>query len=160
MAKRGPTPLTFTSEQHQMVEAMAGFGIPHDDIAKIISHPRSKHPIDPTTLRKYFRRELDTGHVKANAKVAKSLYEQATSGNVTAAIWWTKCRMGWKETVRNEHTGKDGAALPSIDPASLTDEQFESFATRVAIAFGVVEVDGGGSARTRKTPQSRDGAVH
>ena len=35
----------------------------------------------------------------ANYQVAKSLYEQAVGGNVTAAIWWTKARMGWSETV-------------------------------------------------------------
>src|SRR5437899_813198 len=29
---------------------------------------------------------------------AKSLYDQAVGGNVTAAIWWTKARMRWSET--------------------------------------------------------------
>jgi|SRR6516165_3221838 len=31
--------------------------------------------------------------VLADYEVAKSLYEQAVGGNVTAAIWWTKARM-------------------------------------------------------------------
>ena len=34
----------------------------------------------------------------ANAKVAQSLFNQAINGNTSAAIWWTKSRMGWKET--------------------------------------------------------------
>lgn len=74
--------------------AMAGYGVPEADIAKVIR-------IDPKTLRKYYRDELDTGHIRANARVAKSLYDLATTGNVTAAIWWSKCRMGWSETNRD-----------------------------------------------------------
>ncbi len=31
--------------------------------------------------------------VLADYEVAKSLYEQAVGGNITAAIWWTKARM-------------------------------------------------------------------
>ena len=48
--------------------------------------------------RKAFRVELDRGMAVANYQVAKSIYEQAVGGNVTAAIWWTKARMGWSET--------------------------------------------------------------
>jgi hypothetical protein len=32
--------------------------------------------------------------------VSCGLYQQAVGGNVTAQIWWTKARMGWKETVQ------------------------------------------------------------
>lgn len=87
------------------VEAMAGCGIPEADIAKVIR-------IDPKTLRKYYRDELDTGHIRANARVAQSLYEQATTGNVTAAIWWTKARMGWSEKTHLDHTSSDGSMSP------------------------------------------------
>ena len=34
--------------------------------------------IDPKTLRKHYRQELDHGHIKANAKVAENLYRKAT----------------------------------------------------------------------------------
>ena len=34
--------------------------------------------IDPKTLRKHYREELDTGHVVANAKGAESLFRKAT----------------------------------------------------------------------------------
>jgi hypothetical protein len=33
---------------------------------------------------------------------------------MTAAIWWTKCRMGWKETIREEHTGPDGKPIETV----------------------------------------------
>jgi hypothetical protein len=85
------------------------YGIPHEDICRLVINPRTGRPIDDKTLRRHFRYELDTGYVKANAKVAQSLYAQATGGNVTAAIWWTKARMGWAERV--EHSGKGGGPI-------------------------------------------------
>jgi len=45
----------------RQVEALAGYGVPEADIAGMIG-------IDPKTLRKHYRDELDHGHVKANAK--------------------------------------------------------------------------------------------
>ena len=54
----------------------------------------------------YFKTEIETGHVKANSKVAESLYKQAIDGNTTASIWWTKTRMGWKETNVHEVGGE------------------------------------------------------
>jgi hypothetical protein len=98
-----------TVEDRKQVEAMAGYGIPQEDIARRVG-------IDPKTLRKHYRRELDTGATKANAKVAESLYQNATQGNVTAQIWWTKSRMGWSETKKTELTGGGGEALFPNDP--------------------------------------------
>jgi hypothetical protein len=51
-------------------------------------------------LHKWYRYELDTGMVKANSKVAQSLFEKATGsgqGAVTACIFWLKCRAKWVE---------------------------------------------------------------
>ena len=59
------------------------------------------------TLRKHFEEELELGAAKANTAVAQFLFHQATGargdGSVAAAIFWTKIRMQWKETVINEH---------------------------------------------------------
>jgi hypothetical protein len=43
-----------TPDQRRTVKTMAGFGIPHTDIAPFIG-------IDTKTLRKHFREELDRG---------------------------------------------------------------------------------------------------
>jgi len=40
--------------ERRQVEAMAGYGVPEADIALVLR-------IDPKTLRKYYRAELDTG---------------------------------------------------------------------------------------------------
>jgi hypothetical protein len=85
----------------RQIEALAGYGIPELDIAGVIE-------IDPKTLRKHYRRELDHGHVEANAKVAENLYRKATGEGreaVVAAIFWLKTRAGWKETNVHELNG-------------------------------------------------------
>ena len=87
-----PTHLPTPSERRQ-VEAMAGYGVPEADIALVLG-------IDPKTLRKHYRDELDTGHIVANAKVAESLFRKATGDHrqsVTAAIFWLKTRARWRE---------------------------------------------------------------
>ena len=95
-----------TDEQRRTVLSMTGFGIPVEDIAKVIINPNTNSSICKQTMYNYFKTEIETGHVKANSKVAESLYKQAIDGNTTASIWWTKTRMGWKETNVHEVGGE------------------------------------------------------
>ena len=91
-----------TEEQRRTVKALSGYGVPHDGIAIHIG-------VDPKTLRKHFRDELDRGSVEATAKVAQTLFHLATvEKNVPSVIFWMKARAGWRETVRQENTGADG----------------------------------------------------
>jgi len=57
----------------QIVEAMASYGIPHPDIARLVGAGGICEP----TLRKHYRRELDTARGKLNAKLMESLVAQA-----------------------------------------------------------------------------------
>ena len=85
----------------RQVEALAGYGIPELDIAGVVG-------IDPKTLRRHYRAELDHGHVKANAKVAENLFRKATGEGreaVPAAIFWLKTRAGWRETPQAHEVG-------------------------------------------------------
>jgi hypothetical protein len=82
-----------TEDEYKVVETMAAIGIPQDDIASVI-----RGGIATTTLRKHFRKTLDTAMTKANAMVGGALYNKAINGDVTAQIFWCKTRMGWKET--------------------------------------------------------------
>ena len=82
--------LTPTEEQRTLVKSMAACGIQHEQIAKHIGI-RS-----PKTLRKYFRSELDSGVTVANYQMAKSLFDSGTKGNTAAAMFWLKCRAGWR----------------------------------------------------------------
>ena len=95
-----------TPAERRQVEAMAGYGVAEDDIARVIG-------LAPKTLRKRFRAELDTGHVKANVKVAENLFRKATGTGreaVTAAIFWLKTRARWIEARPEPELGKKAAA--------------------------------------------------
>jgi hypothetical protein len=86
---------------------MAAYGVPETDIARVLG-------IDAKTLRKHYREELDTGQVKASARVAESLYRRATSEgsqSVTAAIFWLKTRANWKEASVHEVRGRNGGPI-------------------------------------------------
>ena len=109
MARRAHKPDPTARRQ---VEAMAGYGVPEADIAGVIG-------IDPKTLRKHYRPELDHGHVKANAKVAENLYRKATGEGreaVIAAIFWLKTRAGWREHTDLRINASVSAELPSMTP--------------------------------------------
>jgi hypothetical protein len=86
------------------VEALSGFGLTAADIAQVLD-------VDIADLEAACARELKAGHIKANARVAESLYRKALGDGreaVTAAIFWLKTRARWKETSVNEHTvGED-----------------------------------------------------
>lgn len=80
------------SDDHcRTVRALSAVGVPQEAIANHLD-------IDAKTLRKHFRRELDSGMLEANVKVAQTLFSMATvDRNVAAAIFWMKARGGWRE---------------------------------------------------------------
>jgi len=83
------------------VEALAGFGLTAAEIARIFG-------LDPARVQAEFANEIATGAIKANARVAESLYRKAVGEgreSVTAAIFWLKTRARWKEVSAHEHSG-------------------------------------------------------
>jgi hypothetical protein len=98
----GRPPHEPTEKTRAKVKALSAYGTPQADIARALDIHRE-------TLTKYYRDELDLGVIEANAKVAETLFNQAVrDGNTTAAIWWTKSRMGWKEKTEVAHTDAEG----------------------------------------------------
>lgn len=99
----------------RQVEALAAYGVPEFDIARVVG-------IDPKTLRKHYRDELDLGATKATARVAEFLFRKATTEGpqcVTAAIFWMKTRGGWREAPQSHEV--------AFKPASeMTDEELEA----------------------------------
>ena len=88
-----------TEDSRKMAKTLSGLGVPQDDIATLIG-------VSKPTLHKHYREELDKGMAEANAKVAGSLFSQATTGNTSAAIFWMKARAGWTEKIVQETNGK------------------------------------------------------
>jgi len=102
--------------QRRQVEALAAYGIPEADISGVVG-------IDPKTLRKHYREELDLGETKANAQVAGFLFNAAKTGNVTAQIFWLKTRAKWRETpVELKHSG----SIARKDLSEISDEELMS----------------------------------
>lgn len=112
-----------TEEQRRQVKALAAYGNKQEEIATLMG-------ISMRTLRKYFRQELDRGIVEANTKVSQSLFKLACDGNVTAMIFWLKCRGNWRERPNfssspaaaspfEVHIGKDPAPKEPLCPESI-----------------------------------------
>jgi hypothetical protein len=99
----------------RQVEALAAYGVPEHAIARVVG-------IDPKTLRRHYRYELDLGATKATAKVAEFLFRKATTEGpqcVTAAIFWMKTRGGWRETPQSHEIAMKTAS-------EMTDEELEA----------------------------------
>ena len=126
----------------RQVEAMAGYGIPAEDIATVLGVGRLE-------LERDYRKELDGAAIKANAKVAESLFRKATGEGregVVAAIFWLKTRAGWKETSVHEFSGQYPKPISQLSPEELDarlkavmrrlEESNPGFAARLFAASG------------------------
>ena len=100
----GRPPFIKKEEDAKLVEALTIAGVTQTLIAQIVK-------ISEPTLRKNFRKELDTSKARANAIISQSLFKKAKDGNVVAQIFWLKTQAGWKEKNALELTGKDGDKL-------------------------------------------------
>ena len=89
------------------VEAMAGYGLSADDIARVLD-------IAADELKADYAKELAGGQIKANARVAESLYRKAIGEgreSVIAAIFWLKTRARWKEVSVQEHIAEQRISM-------------------------------------------------
>jgi hypothetical protein len=110
MTEQGQHPEEITLPHVSQVEAMAGLGLSAADIACALD-------IDLEVPKSSYAKPLRLGRIKANSRVAESLYRKATSEGreaVTAAIFWLKARARWKEVSVTEHTGIDGQPIEQV----------------------------------------------
>lgn len=92
-SKGGRPPYFPTEKDREQTRLLAAMGLAHGEIALVIG-------VSAPTLRRHFRKELDTGKLEANAKVAAALYRAATDRakpSVVAQIFWLKTQAGWVE---------------------------------------------------------------
>lgn len=75
---------------------------------------KTKHPA--------FTEALEAGKTRADALVARSLYNNALSGDTTACIFWLKNRQkhAWRDRHEIDHSGK-----VAVDPIQLLLSQVE-----------------------------------
>jgi ABC-type molybdenum transport system ATPase subunit/photorepair protein PhrA len=98
-----------TEAQRKTVHAMAGYGTPQADIARVIG-------ISIPTLHLHYRRELDVAMAEANVQVARSLFNMAVQDkNTAAAIFWLKARAGWREVAQLDLGAVNGVKVTIED---------------------------------------------
>ena len=116
MARRGRPAFQPTDEQRKNVEVMASIGIPEENIRLVVRN-RSDTPISRTSLRKHFKKELEIGATKLNARVGyfmvATIFGTRPPDGVTPirdervrgrlAELFLKARLGWREVVLNQH---------------------------------------------------------
>lgn len=91
---------TYSDEDRWLVESLAGMGLPYSNIASLV---RDGKGIDKEVLTHEFKTELARGKAKANAEVARSLFQKATEDkDTTALIFWAKTQMRWSEKATQE----------------------------------------------------------
>ena len=90
---RNPHQPTQANRDH--VHTLASIGMTHTDIGAIVG-------CSEKTLRLYYREELNDGLEQANAAIVEALHREIQRQNVTAIIFYEKCRGGRRETINEE----------------------------------------------------------
>ena len=112
--KRGRRPYSFSAEERQQVERMAGVGVAQKQICALI-----RDGIDEDTLVKHFSAELQRGRAKAHAKVGARLFQRCMDGDTACLIFYCKTQMGWREKQEIELGGTVNGYLVVPAKASL-----------------------------------------
>ena len=113
----GRQPFKPTDDERKQVGQMVAVGIPQEQIAMVI-----RDGIDADTLAKHLKKEIRESKILANAKVGGTLFNKIINGDTSAAIFWAKTQMGWRETGTLELTGKDGGPVQTIDVTKLSTQ--------------------------------------
>ena len=83
---------------------------------------------------KSFREAIELARAKGRISVRRNLFRQAAAGNVAAAIFLAKNVLGYRDVLRNEHSGPEGRELQMIVRSVLDAKPEESNAGRCAPA--------------------------
>jgi hypothetical protein len=84
MSERGRPAYQPTDKDRRIAEALSGWSIPQDRIARVIG-------VDPKTLRKHFADELEMGSAKLEAQLAQNLLRIAQGQDRQALIATILC---------------------------------------------------------------------
>src|SRR5258708_34416923 len=133
---RGQPKFEPTHDQRGQVKLMKALGIPEDRICTTITNPRAGKPVAPMTLARAFAAELESGATEGHTLVGNfiicaSLGKKPALGDaikseqvrMTAAIFYAKTRMGWKETVVNEQANKGRQTVSRRRCAAAADRR-------------------------------------
>ena len=102
-------------------EIAAWFGVCTRTIERLRKNPK-------------FSESMNQNKAKGRVSVRRSLFRLSASGNIAAAIFLAKNLLGYKDYVRNEHSGPDGSAIaigPAPELEALNDDELKQLAVLV-----------------------------
>jgi hypothetical protein len=97
--RRGNQPFVPTPDQRKIVMLSKSLGYTHVQIGRLLDSPDRPSGVSADTVARHFAPEIEQGADRANLAVAANLFAIATGQTknaVAAAIFWLKCRAGWK----------------------------------------------------------------
>lgn len=101
---RGQPPHVPTDATRMLVSLGLGSGYTLEQVSRVIG-------ISIMTLKSHYETEIEDGGSKINLKIAANLAMIASNPNhpkaVTAAIYWTKARMGWMDDGADDEKDDD-----------------------------------------------------
>lgn len=143
-------PFVATDDQRQQVERLAGVGCTVEEVLHCTAWGRA--PISEATLRRHFEPELARGQAAALSRLKSTAFDLAVGGDKTMLIFLLKVRCGWRETMRVEQTGADGAPLPApVFAATLYLPQKDATPPLAAVSIGSLAAE----VRLPKDPEPR-----
>jgi hypothetical protein len=101
-----------TDEHRRTVATMIGVGMAQDDVCKVLR-------ISEKTLRRHYRTEIDTAHIKMVVRVRARLIAKADAGDTLCLIHAAKV-LGWNDRLVVVDGGDEAAV------ATLTDAELEA----------------------------------
>lgn len=113
-----------TNLSRKLVAALVGYGLKYEVVAK---HPEIACGL--TTLRKYYRDELDEGNAKALGLIGEALFDEAViKRTASVLIFLGKTRLGLKEATEVQVTDPEGKTpvfkviIPGLGKGNGRDE--------------------------------------
>lgn len=103
-----------TQDQRDMVRAMAGYGVPAADIARVAAKGVSESDFSSA-----FADELEEGQIQAAAKLQEQLYTQAVNGNTAALLHLSRQQLG--QAMSSIATTADMCSILGCSKVSLHD---------------------------------------
>ena len=157
MAMRGRPAFQPTDEQRKNVQVMVGLGITEENICLLVRDRRDK-PISRNSLRKHFKKELETGATKLNAQVgnfmvstifgakppngATPIRDERVRGRLGELF--LKARLGWREIDLGSR-GERRAELWEAQQNAIEDARRDLDAKLARLAQGLKADKTGGS---------------
>jgi hypothetical protein len=102
-------------------EIAAWFGVCTRTIERLRKNPK-------------FSESMNQNKAKGRVSVRRSLFRLSAGGNIAAVIFLAKNLLGYKDYVRNEHSGPDGSAIaigPAPELEALNDDELKQLAILV-----------------------------